>query len=103
MRLFVHCIHCNNKIYLSSNAKTRQELPYNFEISCASCGKLGYYTSRNVFAESGLTATGGALLGGLLGLAFGGAGALAGAILGGMVGKNSQDQDAIDVSRFNNS
>jgi len=103
MRLFASCIKCGYRIYITSNATIRQELPFSFELACSNCGTRHIYNPLNVQAESGLTAVGGAFLGALLGLTLGGAGALAGAILGGLLGKSTEEQDEEKVRRFNNS
>jgi len=103
MKLFVNCQTCNFQIFINHPGKIRQEIPQSFEIICSNCGARHVYDPWKVIAESGLTTATGALLGGLLGLTLGGVGALAGAILGGIVGRNSQEQDEINVARFNNS
>jgi len=103
MRLSTKCHNCAYKIFISSTATERQQLPEQFELTCLHCGKKFFYTPYKVIAELGLTAKEGAFLGGLIGLVFGGAGALAGAILGGALGKSNQDQDEEKVRGFNES
>ena len=103
MQLFTNCFNCKYKIYVTSNAKVRYELPTAFELNCLHCYKKYVYTPNNVYAESRLTTAGGAFLGGIIGLAFGGAGALVGTILGGLLGRSAEEQDEESVRRFNNS
>jgi len=103
MKLFVNCKKCGFKIYINHPAKIRSDLPFSFQLICQNCSTKNNCNPYDVVAESGLTTAGGALLGGLLGLPLGGVGALVGAILGGIIGKNSQDQDEINVTGFNNS
>ncbi|MEX0763898.1 MAG: hypothetical protein WD033_01845 [Nitrosopumilaceae archaeon] len=103
MKLFVYCIKCKYKIYVTHNATVRRELPPSFELTCSNCGTHHIYNPWLVMAEAGLTTIGGMLLGGLLGLPLGGPGALLGAILGGILGKSSEEQDVENVRRFNNS
>ena len=103
MKLFAYCINCKYKIYITHDAMLRSQLPPSFELTCSNCGTRSTYNPWQVMAEAGLTAIGGMLLGGLLGLPLGGPGALLGAILGGLLAKNSEEQDFENVQRFNSS
>src|SRR5207245_10175691 len=87
MRHFVICPLCQAKFYIDTNAKVRSELPPSFMLTCPICHKTSLFTPYNVSVESSaLNTTEEALLGGLIGLAAGGAGALLGAILGAAFG-----------------
>ena len=73
-------------------------------LTCPICHKTCLFTPYNVSVESSaLNTTEGALLGGLIGLAAGGAGALIGAILGAAVGGSGEKADSDAVQRFNSS
>ncbi len=103
MRLYVICRHCNQKIYFNSPAKSRRELPAFFQLKCpnVTCQQTNLYNSFEVYAEPALTATSGAVLGGLLGLLLGPEGAVGGAILGGAIGKAKEQEEKEAVERFN--
>lgn len=102
MKLYI--INQNNqKVYLNLTAPTRQELAnqiggYNFF--------LGYnlYSVNQVWAEndSNSTATG-AVVGGVIGALGGPVGILIGGLLGGLFGNSSDEQEAAQVRRFNQS
>ena len=109
MRLFVYCHQCNNKIYFTSAAKTRNKLPFSFglkcsQITCSTHRQDIAYFRNDVRAESDQSgAVSGAVILGVLGAVVGGAaGALLGGLIGASAGSNS-DQDSIAVERFNNS
>jgi len=104
LRHYVVCNFCRNKIYFSTNARVRSELPVQFNLVCPHCNNPFNYYNSNVFAEAGQLRTGGAVLGGLLGLAVGGGtAALLGAILGGLLGESQERADITAVQEFNNS
>ncbi|OLD22697.1 MAG: hypothetical protein AUG16_03835 [Thaumarchaeota archaeon 13_1_20CM_2_39_20] len=104
MRHFVICPLCQAKFYIDTNAKVRSELPRSFMLTCPICHKTSFFTPYNVSVESSaLNTTGGALLGGLIGLAAGGAGAIIGAILGAAVGESGEKAGSDAVQRFNSS
>lgn len=107
MRLFIRrCNFCNRRIYLNIVSPTREELAirigYNFEIRCPYCGNNSYHTVYDVDAEMGPSSVAsGAIIGGLIGLIGGPLGALIGGAIGGSIGGNADDQDRINVRRFN--
>ena len=108
MRLFIApCKSCNRRIYLSIVAPTRDDLAiriggHAFEIQCPLCGRSGYYTVHNVFAEMGdSSAVGGAILGGVVGLLGGPLGVLVGGALGAAFGSNADEKERENVKRFN--
>jgi len=104
LRHYVICNYCRNKIYFSTNARVRSELPVQFNLVCPHCNNPSNYHNSNVFTEVGQLRTGGAILGGLLGLAAGGgAAALLGAILGGLLGESQERADIAAVKEFNSS
>ena len=104
MRHYVFCHHCKAKFYINTNAKLRTELPPSFTLRCPSCNQTDTYSPYDVFAEiSNLGSTGGALLGGLIGLSAGGAGAIVGAILGAALLGGGERAEKNAVARFNES
>lgn len=104
MRHYVICNFCRNKIYFATDARVRSELPFQFSLVCPHCNQQFNYYNSNVFAEVGQLKTGGAILGGLLGLAAGGgAAAILGAILGGLLGESQEKSEIVAVEEFNNS
>lgn len=105
LRHSVLCHHCRNKIYFATEARRRSELPVNFSLKCYSCSQILNYYNNQVLAETGeLNRTGGAVLGGLIGLAAsGGTAAILGAILGGLIGESYERTDRQTVEEFNNS
>lgn len=104
MRHFVICKHCNSRLYINTKARIRAELPFSFTIVCSICNKVSFYYPYEVTAETSVIgSSGGALLGGLLGLASGGAGAIIGALLGAALGGSGEKVDNDAVQRFNTS
>ncbi|MFZ5500925.1 MAG: hypothetical protein ACOY58_03320 [Candidatus Micrarchaeota archaeon] len=103
MRLYVVCRKCNTKIYFRSEAKTRHELPHHFELSCnvLLCRHKEIYTPGDVIAEPNLSASSGALLGGLIGLVGGPEGAIICGILGAGIGEKIERDEHEAVRRFN--
>ena len=104
MRLFVKCKQCGNKIYLSSNAKNRIELPMLIILKCPSitCNRENTYWRNDVIAEPDLNAASGAILGAAFGLLLGPDGAVVGGLLGAAVGSRREKEDLEAVNRFNN-
>lgn len=108
MQLVVNCKHCNHKIILSSNAKSRaalrDQLGLRFTLSCPICKEFVSYDVHDVIAESNSgKASSGAVLGGIIGLLFGPEGALLGSIIGGAAGFTSDEKDKALVLQFNES
>jgi predicted RNA-binding Zn-ribbon protein involved in translation (DUF1610 family) len=106
LRLYVVCHNRSHaKIYTSSAAQIRSQLPYAFELQCPSCGNRDIYHNYEVFAEEEPTKVPvGAILGGILGAIIAGPiGALGGAILAGGVGAGADNADRQAVERFNSS
>lgn len=105
MRLFIVCHNCNEKIYLTTAARTRDELPHAFNITCPNCNNMNTYYRTEVIAEpSGPSGTAaGAIIGGLIGLLGGPLGALLGATIGGGLGAAADNNDRTAVERFNRS
>lgn len=103
MRLYVICRHCNQKLYFSSPAKTKFELPPVFQLTCTNfgCNRADNYTQNDASAESDITAASGAVLGGIAGLILGPEGAIVGATLGSLFGKKRQENEQSEVDRFN--
>jgi outer membrane lipoprotein SlyB len=75
-----------------------------FSLRCNHCGQVRDYSNQQVYAESGQLQMGGAVLGGLIGLAAsGGSAAVLGAIIGGILGQSAEQQELAAVGVFNNS
>lgn len=102
LRLYIRCRRCGAKILLRSEAKTRNELPYSFELECFRRHRDIYY-NYEAFAEIEPTkAPAGAIIGGLIGAVLAGPiGALGGAILAGGAGASADAADKVAVERFN--
>ena len=103
MRLYLQG-QCGHKIYLTSPAQTRAELPGWFQLQCPHDQQAGYYANQNVFAEpeSGQTA-GGAILGGLVGLLAGPIGLILGGAAGASFGAATEKTELARANRFNES
>jgi len=104
MKFYISCRECGIKLYFSSEAKLRNELPTSLKFTCFN-GHTFYYSSQEVWAEVGFSAfTSGALIGGVIGAVAGGsAGATIGAFLFGAAGANQDEREREAVKRFNNS
>ena len=101
MRFYVMCrFHGGERIYITfqRQPRTRSEIPVTFNLTCPT-GVASVYTNREVIAEVGAAAVGGAVLGGLLFLIDPLLG-LAGMILG-AAGANQAEQQSVDA--FNQS
>ncbi len=107
MRLFVQCRSCGQEINIYYIASTRDELPYNIDVSCPniSCRYEETYSRYEVQAAEGVNpVAGGAVIGGLLGGLIGGPlGLIIGGTLGAGAGKNAQQQEEERIQRFNDS
>lgn len=92
------------KTYINTTAKVRNELPYNFDISCPQ-GHIDNYSPYDVRAEAGVSsAPPGLIIGSLLGAAiFGPFGALSGAVIFGSAGLRRDEIEREAVKRFNES
>jgi hypothetical protein len=95
---------CGHKIFLTSPALTRADLPAWFHLICPHDQQGGYYSTRNVFAEpeSGQTA-GGAILGGLVGLLAGPIGLILGGTAGASLGAATEKTELARAKHFNES
>jgi hypothetical protein len=104
LRHYVNCRNCRSKFYVSTQAKARSDLPFSFNLTCPVCKQTLEYYNTDVYAEaSNLGGAGGALLGGLVGLAAGGIGAIIGALAGAALGEKYSQQDTQEAERFNSS
>ena len=109
MKIYCICNSCNNKVYLSSTAQSRQQLAVNwgiyFSINCNNCQSPNWVYVNKVRAETSqrntLYATGAG--GGLVGSIAGPIGVVIGFIAGGIVGGVGLSKDKEAVDRFNNS
>ncbi len=112
MKLYIRCRHCNNRIYINSTARTRNELPFRFTLQCLepNCFLHGrnVYSPNDVYAESEQmgSLSGAIILGGLGLLSFGILGGLIGGGAGFLVGRPSDNDDMqaariFDESRLN--
>ena len=104
MRLYTICKTCRYKVYISSSAKTRLDLPVLFYLTCPNLHQHEYHP-KDIFAETSVrhVALGSALIGGLVGSIAGRISGVVGTILGGLLGLGSERQDSDDVLRFNES
>lgn len=102
MKLFVYNQY-NQKVYLNLSASTRQGLANKIGSRTFYLGE-NRYTVNEVWAEkdSNNTATG-AVVGGLVGALGGPIGILAGGLLGGLFGNDSDEKEAANVKKFNQS
>lgn len=109
MKLFMYCCYCRRKIYLASQAKTRNQLAAQwgnpFNLKCPHCRRNGLYLVEQVYAEKSTqnSSLPIAVIGGLIGLLGGPVGALAGGAIGGLVGKTADDKEVNEVVQFNRS
>ncbi len=110
MKLYIpHCDYCSQRMNISVNASTRNELRYRFggdefNCTCGNCGNRGLYNVNRVFASAGSDGTpGGAIAGGLIGLLGGPIGLLIGGIVGGAIGNVSDNEDERKAEVFNSS
>jgi hypothetical protein len=96
--------HCGHRIYLTSPATTRSEIPAWFQLQCPQDQSFYLYSSRSVVAqpESGHTA-GGAFLGGIVGLLGGPIGLILGGAAGAMLGAANENTEVAKANRFNQS
>ena len=93
----------NQKVYLNLTAPTRRALINQI-------GGQNFFLGDNLYSvydvraenDSNNTATG-AVVGGVVGVLGGPLGILIGGLLGGLIGNNSDDEENILISRFNNS
>lgn len=108
MKIFCTCSFCNRKIYLTTKAKTRQELSNNwgisFSVNCSYCQSKNQVNINFVNAESSyvnlpLSTTIG---GGLIGILAGPIGIIIGLGVGGVSGGLKRYNDKQDVKYFNN-
>ena len=101
MRLYVQCHDCSERIYLSTRARKRSELPNHMEITCPHCGYTDFYSRDEVHAEAETGVTiGGAVLGGLIGLLGGPLGVIIGGIGGSILGANADAEEQRRVREF---
>jgi hypothetical protein len=95
---------CSHTIYLTSPAQTRAELPPWFQLQCPQDQTVGLYSNHSVFAQAdaGQT-TGGAFLGGLVGLLGGPLGLILGGAAGAILGAANENNDQVRANKFNES
>ena len=102
MRLYIYCDTCNTKVYLNSDAKTRNQLArqwgVNFYITCPHCHSMHYYHVNQVRAEASSAVVPGALVGGIVGILGGPLGMIIGGTVGGAVSNNAAKRQ---VENFN--
>ena len=103
MRLYVEG-HCGHRIHLTSPALTRSELPPWFQIQCPQHQTVGMYWASTVFAQpdAGQT-TGGAVIGGLVGLLGGPIGLILGGAAGALLGAANETNEQARANTFNQS
>jgi phage tail tape-measure protein len=109
MKLYLKCYNCGQKMNLSVQAATRNNLRYhfggsNFIATCANCNYRGTYRVQEVTAVSDSAGTaGGATAGGLIGLLGGPLGLVIGGVVGGLLGGANDVEDQRKADVFNES
>jgi len=108
MKIYCHCKHCTNKVFLANEAKSRYQLFLSwgnpFAIKCSYCGGQNQIEVNNVRAEATrqsipIATT---LSGGLIGVLAGPLGVIIGLIAGGASGGAISYNEKQDVNNFNN-
>lgn len=108
MKIYCYCSSCNNKIYLSSTAQTRQQLANTwgnyFSVNCKICQSPNQLHVNSVKAETsqGNTPYATGAGGGLVGAIAGPIGVVIGLVVGGIAGGVALSKDKEAVNRFNN-
>jgi hypothetical protein len=107
MKIYYNCKSCNNKIYLSSSAQTRQQLSETwgnyFTVTCKTCHTPNEVHVNSINAEitQGNTPYVTGAGGGLVGAIAGPIGVVIGLLSGGIAGSVALSKDKEAVNRFN--
>ena len=108
MKIYCNCNSCNNKVYLSSSAQTRQQLSDSwgnyFSVTCKTCNTPNEVHVNSINAEitQGNTPYATGAGGGVVGAIAGPIGVVIGIVTGGIAGSVTLSKDKEAVNRFNN-